>query len=388
MSSEYVNVITGDARSALEQLPQEHFHVAVTSPPYWTLRDYGATTGTHWPEVSYRPTPGSRELVEVKPWDGQLGQEPDTESYIGHLVYVFQALWSVLRHDSSAWLVLGDTYLSARQGAAQKAKDMAGLPWRVALALQATGWWLRSDVIWHKPNAMPSSATDRPGRDHEYVFLLTKAARYYFDLVAELQPYRSAPRARRGNTGMRGQSLLSPRSERRADDPGRYWGQGGTNPRTVWSINTMPNGSNHLATYPLELARRCISLSTSQEGCCSTCGSPLERQLIRERQLDGEPLVGGWGETSGRSNFGPRGAGHERIRTARKTTGWQAPCECDTDNEPCRVLDPFSGVGTTGAAALGLGRHYTGIELNPEYANLQKQRLLEHIPLQFAAKGV
>ena len=187
-------IITGDSRIALGSLPRDHFHCVVTSPPYWGLRDY------EHPD--------------------QLGCEPTLEEHVEALVRVFRDIRRVLRHDGTVWLNYGDAYASDSNGwrsrnpkeakafsphnigervrpAQLKPKDLMGLPWRIALALQDDGWWLRADCIWNKPNAMPGSAQDRPSVAHEYVFLLAKSELYFYDLDAVRQPAKSGSRCRR-----------------------------------------------------------------------------------------------------------------------------------------------------------------------------------------------
>lgn len=272
-----VHIVEGDARLVLAQLPAATFDMCVTSPPYFGLRDYGVA--------------------------GQIGLEPSPDDYVAEMVELFRAVRRVLRDDGTLWLNLGDSYAGSwgsqgRQGASGmmatrsvssirerskiqaarieagaypakssrtgaipdssmlKEKDLMGIPWRVAFALQADGWYLRADIIWHKPNPMPESVTDRPTKAHEYVFLLSKAPRYYYDedAIAEiatgLTPGNTRPRVvpaqREGENANIGGSIhrIGPRTMRNA--------------RSVWSITTQPFAGAHFATMPPELARRCI----------------------------------------------------------------------------------------------------------------------------------
>src|SRR3990170_8284240 len=192
-ADDWLTVYQGDARAVLAELPAESVHCVVTSPPYWGLRDYGAP--------------------------GQLGLEPTPEAYVEAMVGVFREVWRVLRADGTVWLNMGDCYTTSffshdsirsipqpmgdwskegqrrpkqertKRGAAEnigglKPKDLVGMPWRLAFALQADGWYLRSDIIWAKPNPMPESVTDRPTKSHEYLFLLSKSERYFYDAAA------------------------------------------------------------------------------------------------------------------------------------------------------------------------------------------------------------
>jgi DNA modification methylase len=253
----------GDARAVLVAMSDESAQCCVTSPPYWGLRDYGA--------------------------DGQLGMEPTPEEYVANLVEVFREVRRVLRDDGVLWLNLGDTYnsspsnqqggvgstLDSRAAAAAtvaslgrqkravpglKPKDLIGIPWRVALALQADGWWLRSDIIWHKPNAMPNSQKDRPTTAHEYVFLLAKSEGYFYDFEASKEPAAQPNRKRADRFG--GNKYVEGVKH---SDGSIFVGSATRTPRTVWSINTQPSGIEHFAVMAPELARRCI-VSGSRPG--------------------------------------------------------------------------------------------------------------------------
>lgn len=274
----------GDCLEVLRTMPDGFAQACVTSPPYWGLRDYGH--------------------------DGQLGLEETHEEYVAKMVEIFAEVRRVLRDDGTLWMNLGDSYAASQRTtgsmpAGLKPKDLCGIPWRVAFALQADGWYLRSDIIWHKPNPMPESVTDRPTKAHEYVFLMSKSARYYYDAGAIKVPAKHAGESSaRKTSGMREQ----------ADDPvrhrtrpsGRVCGYPDErNKRTVWTVPTAPYGGAHFACYPPDLIKPCI--------------------------LAGCP---------------PGGI----------------------------VLDPFFGSGTTGMVAESLGRDWFGIELNPEYETLIKQR--------------
>jgi len=209
-------ILHGDCLEVLATLPAESVHCCVTSPPYWGLRDYGVP--------------------------GQFGLEPTVGEYIAKLVDIFREVRRVLRHDAVLWLNLGDCL---------KDKQLQGVPWRVAFALQDDGWWLRSDIIWAKPNPMPESVRDRPTKAHEYVFLLAKSPTYYFDAAAVREPH---------SRSWWNEIPSRPGNPDRKDGGGR---QGcnetaGRNIRSVWTIATSPYADAHFATFPPELARRCI----------------------------------------------------------------------------------------------------------------------------------
>ena len=356
-----VTLYCGAAELVLRELESESVDVAVTSPPYWSLRDYGA--------------------------DGQLGLEATPQEFVDRLVETLRELRRVLRRDGTLWLNLGDSYASsgsgynvdphggahraatasdgyAREQSAKrtttprraqvvdgkradaggttairppaapglKPKDLAGVPWRVALALQEDGWWLRADVIWDKPNAMPESVTDRPTLAHEHVFMLTRSRRYYYDREAALEPYEAPehvnrtpsplynpnqPAGKRAHTGLhpvaagpdgRRQTRVAAGDGSIQHRNGERWPHpDGRNARSVWHIATQPYKRSHFATFPEELARRCIASSSRAGGI---------------------------------------------------------------------VLDPFAGTGTALLVARRLGRSAIGIELSEDYCELAARRVL------------
>jgi len=323
-----IRILTCDVMEGLAQLADQSVHCVVTSPPYWGLRDYGQP--------------------------GQIGLEPTPEAFVARLVAVFRDVRRVLRNDGTLWLNLGDSYNAAgrvghgsRQGFKQgtnrasanghdecrpsdpalKPKDLIGIPWRVALALQADGWYLRSDIIWAKPNPMPESVTDRPTKSHEYVFLLAKSERYFYDHEAIKEPEVMKPQRRltpkRENEDTKFQKMPAHQPPGHPPHRGLEGSVGGgyRNKRSVWTISTAPFPEAHFATFPPELPELCI-----KAGC-------------------------------------PKGG---------------------------TVLDPFSGAGTTAMVADGLGREAIGIERSAGYAEMTRKRVDERkgIPSLFPAVTV
>ena len=311
-------ILVGDVREQLKTLPDNSIQCCVTSPPYWGLRDYGH--------------------------DGQIGLEKTPEAYVAQMVAVFREVRRVLRDDGTLWLNLGDSYArngggveskmntvhkmkvgqkaTYLAGAIQtintvpegfKSKDLVGIPWRVAFALQADGWWLRQDIIWHKPNPMPESVTDRCTKAHEYVFLMTKSSRYFFDQEgmqeAAVGGSKGAAASFKRSGSKRGIADVCPSSPmptHRADrEDVRYDGPT-RNRRSVWSIATRSYRGAHFAVMPEALVEPCLLAGSKPN---------------------------------------------------------------DT------MLDPFLGSGTTLAVAKRLGRNGIGIELNPEYVTLAKNRI-------------
>ncbi len=419
-------------------------------------------------------------------WLGNLGQEPTPEMYTEHIAQIFRELRRVLRDDGTLWLNLGDNYYGSWQnygggnrGAGKqrpivkgsqaqnpvwegteghrpastqphstlKNKDMVGIPWRVAFALQADGWYLRSDIIWHKPNPMPESVTDRPTKSHEYLFLLTKSKGYYYDAEAIKEDSTCALPT---DTNYRAKGKSDSRKDRPGCKPGFDDGDGfykpsSRNKRSVWTISTKPYPEAHFAVFPEDLIIPCIKAGTSEEGCCSGCGSPWERILSSEHYGKGQK--GSYsGQGRPRGTAGGKGGAFDTGRAGNKITktiGWKPTCvcwrkennmfddvvkdeygiwsqactscikqlglsandECENDYicgvtgcnnvashyisisdtefpvDPCSVLDPFMGSGTTALVATKLGRKYLGIERNPEYVELAEKRLKDKMGL-------
>lgn len=303
-----LQIYTGDCREVLPKLATESVQCCVTSPPYWGLRDYGHAD--------------------------QIGQEPTPEAYVETMRQVFSEVRRVLTPDGTCWIVIGDSYArnggtgacgpnaivgNTKSGEQQrnctvpfglKPKDLCMIPARVALALQADGWWLRSDIIWAKPNSMPESVTDRPTRSHEYLFLLTKSERYHYDHEAIKEPCSEdmQERASKGHTRGANGKLDKSRQDTisfRGEDSKQIDVSNGRNKRSVWTIPSASYSEAHFATYPPNLIKPCI--------------------------LAGCPVGG-------------------------------------------LVLDPFGGSGTTGMVAIELGRRAALIELNPKYVKLMEQR--------------
>ncbi len=309
-----------DCLEGLKLLDDNSIDCCVTSPPYYGLRDYGV--------------------------DGQIGLENTLEEYIKKLVIVFREVKRVLKDEGTLWLNLGDSYAGSGKGqweygkgqkevyvptkdspqcklpkvpASLKPKDLMGIPWRVAFALQEDGWYLRSDIIWYKPNAMPESVKDRPTKAHEYIFLFSKSKHYYYDYEAIKEPCvdgdPNPPRESKGvlgnmNQGRRKQDLVGKRQYTGFNE--RYKPREYRNKRTVWAVPTVPFKESHFATFPPKLIEPCI--------------------------LAGCPVGG-------------------------------------------IVLDPFTGSGTTAQVALELQRNFIGFELNPKYIEIAEKYRLNKIQL-------
>ncbi len=426
-------ILVGDCRDILRTLPDESVHCCVCSPPYWGLRSYGIGIDK-----------------------GEIGLEPSLSDYIDTMRAVFAEVRRVLRKDGTLWLNIGDSYATSVNGRSAadtktvgnddrtfrdkpfstvspdwnsrvgqsgnkgnpgadhhfrisdptlKPKDLCGMPWRVAFALQADGWYLRSDIIWSKPNPMPESVTDRPTKAHEYLFLLSKSERYYYDAEAIKEknssayatPVDSNENQRRSNakTDISRKDALSINAEGR--NP-REWNGLGRNRRSVWEIPTSPYSEAHFATFPPALVEPCIKAGCPEK-CCAKCGAPWVRQV--ERDLIA--TRGKVGEHSGQGRSDPQDAGSSYNwsggvygRYETKTLGFSPSCSCHHRynglmNAPIlagTVLDPFGGAGTTGLVADRLGRNAILIELNPKYAEMAERRLQDDAGLFYNADPI
>ena len=260
--NDILTILQGDCREVLKALPSESVQCCVTSPPYWGLRDYGHAE--------------------------QIGLEETPEAYVETMRQVFSEVWRVLRDDGTLFLNLGDSYYSSPSGQngttgtldggvpcggagtgtgrirrpphpTLKPKDLVGIPWRVAFALQADGWWLRQDIIWAKSNPMPESVTDRCTKSHEYLFLLSKRERYYFNAEAIAEPCETPmdSKARCGFGSKDGKCDTMEYSH--SNETGKRWNKTETrNKRSVWTVTTKPCADAHFATFPPDLIKPCI----------------------------------------------------------------------------------------------------------------------------------
>lgn len=305
-------ILQGDCNEVLKTLPDGFIDCCVTSPPYYGLRDYGV--------------------------EGQIGLEETPEAYINKLVEVFREVRRVLKDDGTLWVNIGDTYNGNKQGNTEvvkhaaiagkqdfhkkiwsgaKQKDLIGIPWMLAFALRADGWYLRQDIIWHKPNPMPESVKDRCTKSHEYLFLLSKKPQYYFDSKAIEEDANPKYESRYNSMFNGGKKEIAgggrPNGVSNTAEMKTYTGK--RNKRDVWSIPVKAIHEAHFATFPENLVKPCILAGSRRGGI---------------------------------------------------------------------VLDPFFGSGTTGRVAESLDRRYLGIELNPEYVDIGKNRT-DNVQMTFEA---
>lgn len=430
-----VRFYLGDVREQLRSMPAESVHMAVTSPPYWGLRDYGTATweggdaecdhaeraarndvtperlaeraeqygtgtgaGSAVKAIQYRDICGKCGARRV---DQQLGLEATPEEFIANMVDVFREVKRVLRKDGTVWCNIGDSYASGGmsnpstkstlgggkdRGAAEyaltrevpvglKPKDLCGIPWMLAFALRADGWYLRSEIIWAKPNPMPESVTDRPTKAHEQVFLLSKSASYYYDADAIREESAPSAVARQGIP-----RKVSPKNAQAVEDghwngaPGANGAEYGTgrNRRTVWTIPTEPFPESHFAVFPQALVKPCILAGTSERGVCAECGAPWAREVAID---DPEGRLGkSYHDHQNDLGRGQRGVPDAKGAPVKTTTGWRPTCSHESPTVPATVLDPFLGSGTTALVARSLGRKAIGIDLNRDYLEMAKKR--------------
>jgi len=240
-----------------------------------------------------------------------------------------------------------------------KEKDLLGIPWMLAFALRADGWFLRSDIIWHKPNPMPESVTDRPTSSHEHVFLLAKSPTYFYDADAIREPDCGNDHAR---TVLAGQPSLEPSNGLASPHRGLRTVAGrdglGRNKRNVWTVSPQPFPGAHFATFPMKLIEPCI-LAGSAERACGECGAPWKRVVERTPAAERSMLVG----------------------ASAVTLGFAPSCDHDDGSATSTVLDPFAGAGTTGVVALRHGRSFVGVELSATYAEMARERIRRDAPL-------
>ena len=369
-----IKILQGDCIETLQKLDDKSINTCITSPPYWGLRNYNDE-------------------------EKQLGMEDTPEEFVDNLVKVFREVKRVLRDDGTVWLNLGDSYaMSSIRGGNKKfsgnvgahnhyeksikkgkrkipnglkQKDLVGIPWRVALALQQDGWYLRQDIIWHKPNPMPESVKDRCTKAHEYIFLLSKNVKYYFDneAIKEDSKYHGKDkRSDKGNIRYEGKRTSNKDTKAQQSfvtiNPKK-------NKRSVWTVTTKPFKGAHFATFPMDLIEPCV-LAGCPEKICVECGKPYQRVMQQPKPLEvkrgrragtDDRLIGGVLDKYKREN-------------PPIDLGLQKQCDCKTNETKAgTVLDPFGGSGTTGIVAVNHNRHAVLCELNQEYIDLAKDRI-------------
>jgi site-specific DNA-methyltransferase (adenine-specific) len=336
-------IFVGDAAEVLRRFPAASVDCAITSPPYYALRDYGAP--------------------------GQIGLERNVDEWVAAVREVMRQVARTLKPSGSLWLNLGDSYSRAmRYGAPPKSLLLA--PERLLVALLFDGWLVRNKVIYAKTNPMPHSVGDRLNTTFEFVYFLVRSPRYYFDLDAIREPHtssrpgpaRPAPARPPVWTGpLAGGTQAGLSRAREADVPGHVLGK---NPGDVWRLGTRGYRGAHFATFPEELVRRPL-LATCPERICLQCGIPWRRGV--------DLTIVGQRRPAGEDRYVRRYP--NRWETRRRLGPMRSGCSCGAPTEPGVVLDPFFGTGTVGVVAERYGRDWTGVELNPKFARMARQRI-------------
>lgn len=363
MSEPSVDIRCGDVREMLQSFPEKSAQMVITSPPYWSLRNYQA---------------GSQEL----------GSEETFGDHLRALSEVFSEVHRVLRDDGTLWLNYGDRF--------DKHGNLMMMPFQVAYMLQQLGWFLRCDVVWHKPNPTPESVTDRPTRAHEFVFLFSKQKKYFYDVEATKEPYADSTlkEAQTDYTGQETKDYATAKAQQPSATKRRILEsiKKGTGRRrrdvwsdetAVWNIPVQPYRGGHFATFPERLVEPCVLAGTSGGGQCGACGAPYRRVVEKEPLPDDikakfaearRRSAEATGRTDGHTQYKPN------FRRSITTLGWEAQCQCGAPSEPQIVLDPFTGSGRAGVVARRLGRSFAGCELNPDYVGQALENILSVDP--------
>jgi DNA modification methylase len=389
-------MILSDARRV--PLAAGSVHMVVTSPPYWGLRDYGVSDQL-----------GLERIPDCLGWATKVYCG---ECYICHLLEWAREVKRVLRDDGTFWLNIGDSMAGSGNGSGDyrdegasisknnkkyqgqkpgltnglRPKSLIGIPQRAMLALQADGWIVRNDIIWHKPNPMPESCGDRCTKSHEYIFLLAKQGRYYYDAIAVEE---QANYDGRKDEQYKGSAKYKDSGQTFAKNGHPRWkkndkGERSRNRRDVWTLTTRAYKGSHYATFPPQLPEICIRAGTSERGCCPACGKQWVRVVEKKagtmniRVRDAKK-----GILDKKSGLDKYTASDEEIENYgkevegyTKTLFWRADCKCEAgDPIPSTVLDPFGGSGTTVMVATKLRRIGIGLDLDPRNAALEARRL-------------
>ncbi|MFA5187127.1 MAG: site-specific DNA-methyltransferase [Patescibacteria group bacterium] len=448
-------ILEGDVRECLARLADNSVQCVVTSPPYYGLRAYGtnpqiwdgdAACEHEWGSEGPCHHPGQVEQTKWKTaeaagkgqtagsgsfcskcgaWRGELGLEPTPELYVQHMTEIFREVRRVLREDGTLWLNIGDSYWGgkgsngsskARRTAKErgyvqpsgtvmmdtrptdgnhpeiKPKDLIGIPWMLAFALRADGWYLRQDIIWSKPNPMPESVEDRCTKSHEYVFLLTKSPKYFYDHEAVKEPCQSGPsdirkmlekKDRIGGKTLEASDPLY--AVNQSTHIGKKRGVGdpsGRNRRSVWTIATKPFKGAHFAVMPETLVEPCIQAGTSEKGCCSKCGKPWKR-IVSKTYKHHEHWFGD--KQNARHSRGTSGVSYDEP-IGSETVGWEPNCTCGRIERKGILLTPEDSALVEWLEA-GNGEYRISVEGDKHHNNWAEQTAHNGREAHFRDKG-
>ena len=426
-------IICGHILDVLNNLPDEHVDMLMTSVPYWGLRDYGEDTATIWGGVDkncehewqqhYQPRKGGKNLPENPPnvraniviqssslrnedintqfcskcgaWHGQLGLEPTPELYIEHLRMVFAEVKRLLKKIGTCWVNIGDTYASGKSRYNSSPHTLSGkgrdepmswnkpdlykqgyqdkcmcmIPERFAFMMIDLGYILRNKIIWHKPNPMPSSVKDRFNTTYEMLYFFSKSRKYWFDLDVVRENHKPES-LNRVKGNWNGHR--EPMSSYQGMDIKRMCNPSGKNPGDFWSIKTQPFPEAHFAVFPEKLCEKPILAGCPAE-VCKHCGKARERILG-----NGEKITSGGFGSKTADHIGLSASSGIRSKTwnVYETIGWtNCQCECENKYEPGVIIDPFGGSGTVGVVAEKLGRSSILIDIKKDYCEMAFKRL-------------
>jgi DNA modification methylase len=411
-----IDIYIGNCLETLQKMDDQSVNTCITSPPYWGLRDYGTaewiggnkhcdhqgeimrkhhiSDNKDKPREFFKNQCGKCGAIRK---DSQLGLEDTPEEFVDNLVKVFREIKRVLKDDGTVWLNLGDSYSSGgrttttnqtlrgdkdygvtrpKPSEGIKPKDLIGIPWRVALALQADGWYLRQDIIWHKPNPMPESVRDRCTKAHEYIFLLSKNIKYYFDNEA----IKEDGVIKAGTKGAKGSKERQNQKGVNARPPEYKIYDGKRNKRSVWTVTTKPFKGAHFATFPMDLIEPCV-LAGCPEKICTECDKPYIRKLIKSGEMQRR-----WSKNNADgSPYNKQGS----MQNIYEDLGLQKQCDCNTNETKAgTVLDPFGGSGTTAIVANKHNRNAVLCELNEEYVGIAKERITNTLGMMAIIKEI
>ena len=409
-----IKILHGNVFDKIKELNENSIDCVVTSPPYWGLRDYG--TGT-WiggdkncphkrlTKISKDTKTGHAGMFKkgnvvgdaiykkycpecgAKRKDEQLGLEETYQEHIKNIVNLFEEIKPKLKESATIWLNYGDSYSNGKRTSTTnqtlrgnknygvtrtpvqegiKEKDLVMIPNRIAIALQDAGWYIRSEIIWHKPNPMPESVKDRCTKAHEYIFLLSKNVKYYFDneAIKEDAKYPQGPNSSHAIRKGVGDPKMKTRGGLH-----KIGALAKKNKRSVWTVTTKPFKGAHFATFPKDLIEPCVLAGCPEKMCCE-CGTPYKRQMQKTGEFQRR-----WSKTIATAEGSPH-EGQSSMQNIYEDLGLQKQCDCKTNETKAgTVLDPFGGSGTTGIVAAQHNRNAVLLELNQEYIDLAKERI-------------
>ena len=398
----------------LKKLPDQSIDMVMTSPPYWSLRDYGKHTDVVWggnlkckhkfsSKITLKKTCGENKSTKIQnnkeiraltyssqfcskcgAWKGQLGLEPTVDLFIEHLMEIFDEIRRVLKNTGTCWVNIGDTYYTTScksyQGERNDSsklpqKSLSLIPFRFALAMVNKGWILRNVIVWHKPNSLPSSAKDRFTVDFEYLFFFSKSKKYYFE--KQLEPFQRSNKKKSESSNVTNPDNLSKKQYN--ENISNCTNFQGRSKRCVWKIPSKPFKKAHFAVFPESLCEIPIRAGCPEK-VCKKCGMPKLQRIeggnpIAFNYRIRDVKTGRIKDINRKVSAKELESSQESQYTSRLKVKKILGCQCNAGYCSGIVLDPFMGSGTTAMVAKKLYRNFIGFELNPEYVRIAKKRL-------------